>query len=298
MQQKTENAPDPRNVFIVHGRNLEAYNELASFLSALDLHPIDWSEAVSFTREGSPYIGTVLDTAFSNAQAVVVLFTPDDEARLRKLYRKTDETREASLIPQPRPNVIFEAGMAFGRYPERTILVELGELRGFSDTEGRHAIRLNDSAPTRNDLAQRLESAGCRVNTKGDRWLKAGNFSDSIVNISYTEEPSLESDWSKSYHTLWLILDLSFAETMIMNHEALDSVEVTQDKLRRAYEHASQVGLIETEPGRQLAKLVEQANSTFATEWTPQKRDYFHRQIDICRNASLKLIETYHESAV
>jgi hypothetical protein len=124
----------------------------------------------------SPYIGEVLDTAFNMAQAIVVLMTPDEMAYLLSDHGHGDDDPETKPAPQARPNV-FEAGMAMGRDPKRTVLVELGPLRPFSDVAGRHAVRLNDNAEKRNDLAQRLKTAGCDVDTSGTDWLKTGDFS-------------------------------------------------------------------------------------------------------------------------
>ena len=105
--------------------------------SAQLARPIEWDEAVSFTGEGSPFTGQILDRAFSQAQAVIVLVTGDDLARLGTRFQKAgDPPHERELTPQARPNVLFEAGMAFGRNPERTILVSLGDSRPFSDIFG------------------------------------------------------------------------------------------------------------------------------------------------------------------
>ncbi len=165
-----------RKVFVVHGRNSAARSAMFAFLRAIGLQPIEWSVAVQMTGDGSPYIGQVLDVAFDAAQAVVVLLTPDDIAYLRSEYASGDDDPEAEPLAQARPNVLFEAGMAMGRAPKQTVLVELGKLRPFSDVAGRHAVRIDDSPSKRKDLAQRLENAGCAVNLAGEDWLTAGDF--------------------------------------------------------------------------------------------------------------------------
>ena len=176
-QSSEPSAINPRVVFVIHGRDLGTRDALFTFLRSIDLHPLEWSEAVSATGRGAPYVGEVLERAFSLAQAVVVLMTPDDEARLREPFRQPkDSSYETELTPQARPNVLFEAGMAIGRFPNRTILIQLGSLRPFSDIGGRHVIRLNNTTEKRQELAQRLRNAGCHVNLSGTDWHTAGNF--------------------------------------------------------------------------------------------------------------------------
>ena len=193
---------EAREVFVVHGRNGLARDALFQFLRAIDLHPLEWTEAVRSTGKPSPYIGEILDAAFSRAHAVVVLFTPDDEARLRQEFRvHGDPPHETNLAGQARPNVLFEAGMAMSRTEERTILVEIGVLRPFSDVAGRHVIRFDGSTPRRQELAQRLEMAGCPVNWSGTDWHSAGDFDAVIESIvsegpAGTERANKESDFS------------------------------------------------------------------------------------------------------
>jgi Predicted nucleotide-binding protein containing TIR -like domain len=171
-------APDNRKVFVVHGRNLPARDAMFRFLRSIGLKPLEWSQAVKETGKASPYIGEILDAAFAKAQAVLVLMTPDDKARVRKRFiLPEDSSSEIELTHQARPNVLFEAGMAMGRNSDRTILVELGNLRPFSDIGGRHVLRLNDSSPKRQQLAERLASAGCPVDLSGTDWHTEGNFS-------------------------------------------------------------------------------------------------------------------------
>ena len=165
-----------RTVFVVHGRNEPARLAIFSFLRSIGLQPIEWSQAVAATGEASPYIGTVLDSAFDAAQAVVVLMTPDEIAYLRDEYSSNESDPEREPGAQARPNVLFEAGMAMGRDPKRTVLAELGAMRPFSDIAGRHILRISDEPERRKELAQRLETAGCRIDTAGNDWLKSGEF--------------------------------------------------------------------------------------------------------------------------
>lgn len=167
---------NPKKVFIVHGRNMAARDAMFTFLRAIGLEPIEWSTAVGATGSGAPFIGQALDAAFAMAKAVVVLLTPDDIAYLRPEYANGERDPETEPQGQARPNVLFEAGMALGHHPDRTILVELGSLRPFTDVAGRHTIRMDDSGPKRNELANRLRNAGCAVDTSNGDWLSAGSF--------------------------------------------------------------------------------------------------------------------------
>ena len=165
-------------VFVVHGRNENARKAVFEFLRAVGLKPIEWNQAIKKTGQASPYVGDILETAFREAAAVVVLLTPDDEARLlKRLLKPRDPPYEKKLTGQARPNVIFEAGMAFGRNPNSTILVELGVLRPFSDVAGRHVLHLSNQPTSRQEFATKLANAGCNVDTSGTDWLNAGDFS-------------------------------------------------------------------------------------------------------------------------
>jgi predicted nucleotide-binding protein len=164
-------------VFVVHGRDLAARDAVFSFLRSLGLRPLEWTQVLRLTRRGSPYVGEALDAAFAEAAAVVVLITPDDEARLRPSFlQASDPAHERNLTGQARPNVLFEAGMAFGRNANSTVLVQLGETRPFSDVGGRHVLRLANTPASRQEFATKLANAGCNVDTSGTDWLSAGNF--------------------------------------------------------------------------------------------------------------------------
>jgi predicted nucleotide-binding protein len=166
-----------RSVFVVHGRNRGARDSLFSFLRALHLRPLEWGTLISDTGQASPRIDDVLSAAFRQARAVLVLFTPDDRAQLRDEYGDGPSDAATQPADQARANVLFEAGIAMGRDPDRTVLVELGQVRPFSDLAGRHVLRLNNTSQKRHELVQRLQTAGLPVDTSGSDWLAVGDFS-------------------------------------------------------------------------------------------------------------------------
>ena len=169
---------DARNVFVIHGRNAKIKQSMFEFLGSIDLRPLEWSQLASGTRSGSPYIQTVLDQAFVQAQAIVVLLTPDDDAMLNhSFWRKDDPEYEKRLTGQARPNVLLEAGMAIALNRECTIFVEIGGLRPFSDMAGIHTLRFDGSPDSRQALVSRLKTAECAADTDHNTdWLTTGDF--------------------------------------------------------------------------------------------------------------------------
>jgi predicted nucleotide-binding protein len=168
---------DKRKVFVIHGRNIAIRNAVFDFLRAIGLSPIEWDQAVALTGKAAPYVGEILDAAFSHAQAVVVVLTGDDLARLRPDFcTPGDAAHETQLTPQARPNVLFEAGMALASHPDRTVLVQVGEVRPFSDIGGRHIIQLDNTVRQRHAIAQRLRTVGCTVDVSGTDWHTTGHF--------------------------------------------------------------------------------------------------------------------------
>jgi predicted nucleotide-binding protein len=169
-----ENIEQNRKVFVVHGRDGVLRKAMFDFLRSINLHPMEWHELTADSGTGTPYIGAVLDRAFQQAQAVVVMLTPDEDVQL------SPRLGGGEAGSQARPNVLFEAGLALARNPTRTIIVEIGSMRPFSDIAGRHVVRLDDSLPNavakRQDLAQRLQVAGCNVSLRRTDWHSAGLF--------------------------------------------------------------------------------------------------------------------------
>jgi len=203
--ETAKTAVDPNQqkiVFVIHGRDERLRAGTFDFLRALGLEPLEWIKAMRLTGKSSPYIGEVLDAAFRNAQAVVVLLTPDDEAQLRAdLVNPSDSAHETSLMGQARPNVLFEAGMAFASHSDKTVLVQIGEIRPFSDIAGRHVVRMDDSVQRRHELAVKLRIAGCSVDLDGSDWQKAGDFTPprgSGLSSSSSDGGSLTSEKARA----------------------------------------------------------------------------------------------------
>jgi predicted nucleotide-binding protein len=180
-----------KKVWVVHGRNEKLRQSMFSFLRAIGLEPIEFPQAIISTEEPAPYIGEILDGAFNEAQATVVLFSGDDVAKLRdKFLQKEDPDYERNLTPQARPNVLFEAGMAIGRDVRKTIMVQIGTIRLLSDIAGKHITHLDDSPEKRQELAYKLQTAGCKIDITGQDWMKAGSFTDEPdINTTAIKKP-------------------------------------------------------------------------------------------------------------
>jgi predicted nucleotide-binding protein len=165
------------SVFVVHGRDEELRKFMFAFLRALGLNPLEWGHAVETAKGANPSIGQILESAMAKVQAVVVLFSPDELAQLKEHLCRPDEKRtEGKLQGQPRPNVLFEAGLALGAHPDKTLLIQVGRVRGFSDIAGKHLVRLSDDVARRNEVASRLTKLGCIVNKVGNDWITEGRF--------------------------------------------------------------------------------------------------------------------------
>lgn len=194
-------------IFVVHGRNEEIRNAMFEFLRAIGLEPIEWEKAIQMTGKPNPHIDDILIEAFNNAQAILVIFTPDDSAKLNSQFQKEDDPPyERDLTGQARPNVLFEAGMAYGKDPNRAILVEIGKVRPFSDISGRHLVKFKGTTEDRKILANRLKIVDCDVNLEGNEWLSVGDFTLVDIDTSLPEE--VQTDITISEPKKLLVQDL------------------------------------------------------------------------------------------
>lgn len=164
-----------KKVFVIHGRNDAAYKEFASFLTSLRLDPIEWDAAIMLTHNPSPYIGDVIEAGFQNAQAIIVLLTPDEEVKLVDGLSENEEDSKSRY--QARANVIYEAGAAMAKYPDQTIFVLMGNQSLWSDIHGIHYIQISNAPDSRRELINRLSVAGCPVDIISSAiWMDQGNL--------------------------------------------------------------------------------------------------------------------------
>jgi predicted nucleotide-binding protein len=174
--RRDHQAPDTvgdraRNVFVVHGRDEQVRREMYGLLRRLDLRPLEWEKLVKETGHTVPYLGDVVTQGPAQAQAALVLLTPDDSVALHAdLYEENEKDYEKRLTGQPRPNVLIELGMVLMAYPERTLIVEIGTLRPIADINGRNVIRFDGSDVAIGKIVERLKQAGCRVDDTGSDW--------------------------------------------------------------------------------------------------------------------------------
>ncbi|CAG6399047.1 nucleotide-binding protein [Streptomyces cocklensis] len=168
-----------RNVFVVHGRDEEVRREMFALLRRLDLRPLEWEELVRATGKTAPYLGEVVANAPSQAQAALVLLTPDDTAKLHPdLLGDEERADEIRYTGQPRQNVLIELGMVLMAYPERTVIVEVGRLRHAADIEGLNVIRFDGSQSAVSKIVARLAMAGCRLDDTRPEWRETEHFRD------------------------------------------------------------------------------------------------------------------------
>lgn len=168
--------PDPRKVFVIHGRNRSALNEMNSFLRACGLSPIGFGD-LRAEMGGTPTLDRIVEEGMNRAQGIIALITADEAASLRPEYRGPGDSGEAISRWQARPNVIFEAGMAFGRDRERVVFVLLGDPKLFTDVAGVHVLRpTNDPRGDRTVLRDTLRKGmGCAVEDTS-AWMDHGDF--------------------------------------------------------------------------------------------------------------------------
>lgn len=176
--------PDPKKVFIIHGRNMKARDELGIFVRSLGLSPINFMD-LRASMGGTPTVAEIVERGMDQAQGVIALITADEYAAVRPDFRYAHDQSDDIQRWQARPNVIFEAGIAFGRDRKRVIFVLLGPPKLFTDVAGIHVLRPNndpsgDRAVLRTTLWQGM---GCDIEVHSTDWMRSGDFEACVKSL-------------------------------------------------------------------------------------------------------------------
>jgi predicted nucleotide-binding protein len=173
-------ATKDNSMFVVHGRDAKLNRDIYAFLSTIGIVPMEWDQAIKAAKGGANLIvGDVIGQAMESVQGVMVLFSPDEESKVRTKFASTSDKKKGLHLKgfQPRPNVIFEAGLALGAHSDKTVLVQVGTVRDISDIAGKHMVHLSNSFADRKRLADRLSSKlKFKVDLDGTTWQTIGNF--------------------------------------------------------------------------------------------------------------------------
>lgn len=154
----------PPRVFVVQGRDQNAADQVLHFLRGVHLIPLEWEEV----KDACELHATTMDIVrkgLEMAKVIVVVLSGDDLAMLQTTLQKDEDSeQERHPTPQPRQNVLLEAGMALGMAREQTVLVRTNKLREISDLNGINWITMKGTEDARlgftNALKKALRAAG------------------------------------------------------------------------------------------------------------------------------------------
>jgi predicted nucleotide-binding protein len=143
-------------VFVVYGHNDAVKTELQLFLHKLGLEPIIVGD---LPKRGRTLIESLEYALSMDPAFTLVLWTPDDKAS-----PVADPGKE---YLQPRPNVIFELGLAIGRFKREKVGILWQNTDNFedpSDLKGIFSIRFNKGIhEIQTEIIKDLVSAGLPV---------------------------------------------------------------------------------------------------------------------------------------
>ncbi len=143
----------PNRVFVVHGQNDSARNEIVTFLSRIGLHGIVLHEQANMGRH-------LLTKFIEEAELVtfaIILMTDDDVGGLK----------DTELAPRARQNVILELGYFLSHLGQHRVcaLVTPG-LETPSDFDGIVYIKMDNNGKWKTDLKRELQAAKMPVAEK------------------------------------------------------------------------------------------------------------------------------------
>lgn len=152
-----------RNVAVIYGRDLAAYDCSMEAVRATGLIPYDFEQAKKSLETGHEYVHEIVGQLLQNAAVALVVFTPDERATLEIQLQSADDSPESKTRLQPRPNVLLEFGLAVGVLQRNVVLLEFGKVGMPSDIHGIHPIRWKSYVETVQDLYDKFRKIGMPV---------------------------------------------------------------------------------------------------------------------------------------
>jgi predicted nucleotide-binding protein len=152
LREEGATLPEAQEVFVVHGQDTSAREEVARFLDRAGLKPIILHEQASNGR-------TVIEKLehYSDVGFAVVLLTPDDFGGIAGGQPK----------PRARQNVIAELFYFIGRLGHnRVCALKKGELEIPSDVGGVVYVPMDNAGAWKQSLLRELEKAGYPLDWK------------------------------------------------------------------------------------------------------------------------------------
>lgn len=147
-KQNTPMILNNRQVFIVHGRDSAAKNEVARFIEKFGLEPIILNEQIGGGK-------TIIEKfeKYSDVGYAIILYTPCDMGRLAE--------EKEPYQPRARQNVVFEHGYFYGRIGrERVAALVKGAIETPSDIAGVDYILMDDSGAWTVRVAKEMKAVG------------------------------------------------------------------------------------------------------------------------------------------
>ncbi|MBX3119304.1 MAG: nucleotide-binding protein [Fimbriimonadaceae bacterium] len=153
------------NLALIFGRDDVATNCIRRVVKSLSVNLIDFQFAKIKGESADDFNHEIIDRLFESCDGAIVILSPDERAILRpQLHRHASDAKEKY---QARPNVIFEHGIALGKFGRRVIVVQFGDVELHSDVAGLHPFRWSDAKSMRNQLSDRLSAMGYSVKATG-----------------------------------------------------------------------------------------------------------------------------------
>lgn len=165
------NTVDPRRVMVIHGRCEKLRRSVFDMLSDMGLRPQTFPQLNMLHGTGSNFTFDVVMNAIDQVQAVVAILYGEERV---EPIPELSLPAEAGL--QPRPNVIFEVGVALRLKRQQTILLQIGGIREWSDIAGIQRLMFDGDPSQRLDLFNRLGAIGCDIDRSKTDFLQPNRY--------------------------------------------------------------------------------------------------------------------------